>query len=318
MARTSDDEAGAFTVYLRGLLYLLSREGRHADIVIDVQNGLPFFSPLVRRGPIIALVHHVHREQWQLIYPGPRGRLGWWLESRLAPKVYRRRRYVTVSNASAADLAELGVSSERVHVIQNGIDIPHPSRRRSRATTPTLCVLGRLVPHKQVEHALDAVARLRREIPDIRLDIVGDGWWRENLQRHAARAGVDDLVSFHGYLDEAARDAVLDRAWLLLAPSVKEGWGIAIMEAAAHGVPGIAYSTGGGVRESILDGQTGALVEDLDELVAVTANLLTDHELRLQMAETARERASAFDWASSGAKLQELLEQEIEIDQRLP
>ncbi len=309
---------GRLTVYPRALMYLLSRTGRRADIVIDVQNGLPFFSPLVRRGSIVVLVHHVHREQWQLIYPGPRGRFGWWLESRLAPMMYRRRKYVTVSNASAADLTRIGVSSARIQVIQNGIDVPHPSARGPRAAAPTVCVLGRLVPHKQVEHALDAMALLRTEVPGLRLDIVGDGWWRENLERHALSIGVDDIVTFRGYLDEPARDRVLDAAWLLLAPSVKEGWGIAIMEAAAHGVPAIAYTTGGGVRESILDGQTGALVDDFDELVVVTKQLLSDHELRLRMASAARQRAGEFEWASSGAKLQDLLEQQIELDQRLP
>src|SRR5882757_2392892 len=88
---------GRLTVYARALAYLVSRSGRRADLVIDVENGLPFFSPLVRRRRVLVLVHHVHREQWQIIYPGLRGRLGWWLESQVAPRLYRDRTYVTVS-----------------------------------------------------------------------------------------------------------------------------------------------------------------------------------------------------------------------------
>lgn len=309
---------GRLTVYPRGLAYLCSRAGRRADIVIDVQNGLPFFSSLVRRRPILVLLHHLHREQWQIIYPGPRGRFGWWLESRLAPMAYRRRDYLTVSDASAADLGHIGVPSQRIHVIHNGIDVPHASACGPRAATPTVCVLSRLVPHKQVEHAMDVVARLRGGLPELRLEIVGDGWWRENLETYAERLGVDDIVTFHGHLDDAARDAVLARSWVLLAPSVKEGWGIAIMEAAAYGVPAIAYSTGGGVRESVLDGHTGLLADDRDELVTATARLLADDELRARMSGAARSRAAQFDWPSSAMKLQSLLEQQIELGQRLP
>jgi len=156
---------GRLTVYLHGLAYLLTARGRRTDVVVDVQNGLPFFSPLVRRRGLIVLVHHVHREQWQIIYPGWRGHLGWWLESRLAPRVYRGRRYVTVSQASRADLARLGVAAERVQVVHNGIDVPHPQATAPPSAAPTLCVLCRLVPHKQVEHALEVAARLRPTMP---------------------------------------------------------------------------------------------------------------------------------------------------------
>jgi glycosyltransferase involved in cell wall biosynthesis len=99
---------------------------------------------------------------------------------------------------------------------------------------------------------------------------------------------------------------------------VKEGWGIAIVEAAAHGLPAVAYLSGGGVRESILNGETGLLADGFDDLVAATARLLTDDQLRTRMGEAARQRATEFDWPSSAAKLRELLEVEIEWDQRLP
>src|SRR5664279_4545061 len=117
---------GRLTVYLHGLTYLLSRRGRQCDVVVDVQNGVPFFSPLVRRRAIVTLVHHVHREQWQIIYPGLQGHIGWWLESRLAPWLYRRRRYVTVSQSSKADLIGLGVAADRIDIVHNGLDVPHP------------------------------------------------------------------------------------------------------------------------------------------------------------------------------------------------
>ena len=299
---------GRLTVYLHGLAYLLGRRGRQTNVVVDVQNGVPFFSPLVRRRTIVALVHHVHREQWQIIYPGPIGQFGWWLESWLAPRLYRGRQYVTVSEASRRDLIRLGVDADRIEVVHNGIDAPHPQHLQSRASAPTICVLGRLVPHKQVEHALEVAARTRAAIPDLCLDVIGDGWWRAPLEARTAELGIGDLVTFHGAVSDARRNAILDRAWILLVPSVKEGWGIAIMEAAARGVPALAYASAGGVCESIVAGETGWLVEDLDGLEKRTEELLTDHVLRVWMGTNARERAAGFDWRTTGRRFARVLD----------
>jgi glycosyltransferase involved in cell wall biosynthesis len=299
---------GRLTVYLHGLLFLLGRRGRRADVVVDVQNGLPFFAPLVRRRGIVCLVHHVHREQWHMIYPGRVGDLGWFVESRLAPRLYRRHPYVTVSDASRRELIGLGVDAERITVVPNGLDAPAPPTVAERSSAPNLCVLGRLVPHKQVEHALECVAALRPTRPELRLDVVGDGWWRAALSERVEALGLPSAVTFHGHASDRERDAQLDRAWVLLAPSVKEGWGIAIMEAAAHGVPAIAYRSAGGVGESIVDGETGWLVDDLAELTKRVEELLADAELRAWMSANARRHAAGYEWSSSGRRFADVVE----------
>ena len=307
---------GRLSVYPRGLGYLLSRAGRRTDIVVDVHNGIPFGTPLVRRRRLHVLVHHVHREQWQIIYPGVRGRIGWWVESRLAPRLYRRHPYLTVSESSRRDLVELGIDAHRISVVRNGIDVPHPSRLQPRSATARICVLGRLVPHKQVEHALHLLARLQPDLPELRLDVIGSGWWSAELLASADLLGVRDLVTFHGQVSDAERGALLDASWLMLAPSIKEGWGIAIMEAAARSVPAIAYSFAGGVTESIVAGETGVLVADVDELVSQCRALLADTEARLAMGKKARDRAQGFGWQQSAEAFERLLMDRQ--DQRLP
>jgi glycosyltransferase involved in cell wall biosynthesis len=302
---------GRLSVYPRGLAYLLGRTGRRADIVVDVHNGIPFCSRLVRRANLHVLVHHVHREQWQIIYPGLRGRIGWWLESRFAPALYRNTPYITVSESTRRDLALIGVRPDRVTVVCNGIDVPHPSRLLPRSDTPRICVLGRIVPHKQFEHALAVLDDLRgsqqRQFADVQLDVIGTGWWIEQLKAAARDRRVSDKVTFHGQVTNDQRDALLDSSWLMLAPSVKEGWGIAIMEAAARGVPTVAYACAGGVTESIVDGETGVLVADLADMIQQTRRLLVDTEARLTMGKHARERAESFDWATSAAAFEQVL-----------
>ena len=301
---------GRLTVYLHGLAYLLGR-GRRADVVVDVQNGIPFFSALVRRRGVVTLVHHVHREQWQIIYPGLVGRLGWWIESQLAPRLYRGRPYITVSQASRNDLIQIGVAAGDIDVVHNGIDVPHPAHLGLRSPVPTVCVLGRLVPHKQAEHALEVADALRESVPDLRIEFIGEGWWRQQIERRVAELGLADRVSLHGYLSDDERDAVLDRSWLLLVPSVKEGWGINIMEAAARGLPALAYSSAGGVTEAIVDGETGWLVDDLDGLSKRTEELLLDPALRLWMGANARERAAGFSWRATGRQFQHVLQRRL-------
>src|SRR6266542_1875400 len=101
------------TVYLwAALLYLSGRVGPH-DVVVDVQNGLPFFSAVYARRPVVVLCHHVHREQWRVLFPTPVARLGWWVESRLAPRLYRGCRYVTVSESTRQELVGGGVGPHR-------------------------------------------------------------------------------------------------------------------------------------------------------------------------------------------------------------
>jgi glycosyltransferase involved in cell wall biosynthesis len=286
---------GRFSVYPLALLALATLR---ADVVVDVQNGMPFFSRLVARCPVLVLVHHVHREQWRAVLGPVLGRLGWWIESRVAPRLYRGCRYLTVSEVTRDELAGLGVAAARTTVVHNGLD-PVPHTRAERDPDPTLVLVGRLVPHKQVEHAIDAVALLSRRWPKLRLEVVGQGWWLENLRAHAARRDVADRVTLHGWVGEQDKHEIIARSWVHLCPSLKEGWGIAIMEAAAHGVPSVAYRSAGGVGESVVDGRTGLLANDFDDFVAKVDLLLGADRRRAEMGAAGRERALTFGWDRS-------------------
>ena len=294
-------------IYLVTFFRILFRRYGKVDVVVDVQNGLPFFTRLATRKPVVVLVHHVHREQWPVVYPGLIGRVGWWIESRLSPRLYRRSQYVTVSQASRLELIDLGIDRERITIVHNGTD-PAPAVTNQRAADPALCVLGRLVPHKQVEHAIDALAAVRAGHPGATLDIVGDGWWDAELREHARAQGVEDAVTFHGFVDEQTKHEVLARSWIMLLPSLKEGWGIVIGEAGAHATPTIAYSSAGGTTESIDHKDSGLLVEDRDELIARTVDLVLDDELRNFLGEGAENKADSYSWTASRNRFADIIE----------
>ncbi|MFG1813101.1 glycosyltransferase family 4 protein [Kribbella sp. NPDC049174] len=289
------------TVYLRGLLHTWLRRPDH---VIDVQNGLPFFTRLVRRTGVVVLVHHVHEEQWQVVYPGWRGRLGWWLESRVAPRLYDDCRYVTVSSASRDELVSLGVKS--IDVIHNGTD-PAPPRQRPQSPVPTVVCVGRIVPHKQVEHAVDAIAAARKVLPDARLVVVGSGWWEDSLRTYVEERGLQDAVEFRGHVSEDDKHAAYDEAWVLALPSLKEGWGLVVGEAAGHGVPTVAYRSAGGPTESVHDGVSGVLVDSPSEFATAITELLQDVELRRRLSDGAAASAGNFTWGATALAFDRLL-----------
>ncbi len=297
---------GRYTVYPRALAAMLcarfglgSLRGVRPDAVIDTQNGVPFFARLVTRGPAVVLVHHGHHEQWPVAGRWV-GRVGWWIESRLSPWVHRRDQYLTVSLPSAEELTSLGVDSARIAVVRNGAE-PVPAHvptgaAQTRTQHPSVVVLSRLVPHKQIEDALAVLAGLRARHPGLHLDVIGGGWWADNLKTHARHLDIADSVTFHGHVDEARKHELLSRAWVHVLPSRKEGWGLAVIEAAQHGVATVGYRSSRGLTDSIVDGVTGVLVDDVAQLTEAVGELLATAETRTVMGEKARARAREFSW----------------------
>lgn len=282
------------SVYGHGFVRLLAGRLGSVDLVVDVQNGLPFFSRLATRAPVLVLVHHVHREQWPVVYPGVTGRIGWWIERELAPRLYRRDRYVAVSAATRDELATLGVDPDRVSIVHNGTDQWLGDSPKSN--TPMISVVGRLVPHKRVEHAVDAVGALRPEFPDLMLHIVGDGWWHDNLVEYVAERGLDQAVRFEGHVSEERKHQVDGSSWVQALPSLKEGWGLVVGEAGMHGTPTVAYRDAGGTRESVDDGVSGLLVDSQQEFTEALGRLLRDQDLRAQLGRGARDMSRRFSW----------------------
>ncbi len=285
-------------IYALGALRLLLRRFGKVDLVVDVQNGLPFFTRLATRATVVVLVHHVHREQWPVVFPGLLGRVGWWIERVVAPRVYRSSQYIAVSRATRGELIDLGVERERIAVVHNGT-APPPVLDTPRSPTPVLCVLGRLVPHKQVEHAVDAIVAVRADHPDATLVVVGNGWWADELRSYVTSVGADDAVVFTGHVTEREKHEILARSWLMVLPSLKEGWGIVIGEAGSHGVPTVAYGSAGGTRESIADGTSGLLVDTPEELTEAARRLVNDTAERQRLGKGAREMSHTFSWSHS-------------------
>jgi glycosyltransferase involved in cell wall biosynthesis len=302
---------GHYSIYPRALA---ATAAARPDVVVDVQNGVPYLSPLTARAPVVNLVHHVHREQWPVVF-GPRAaRTGWWVESRLGPAVYRRNRYVTVSRATRDELVGLGVAPGRITVIHNGTDAV--AGEAPRSPTPRLVVLGRVVPQKRVEVAVTTLARLLPEVPDLHLDVVGTGWWEPQVREQVRALGVGDAVTMHGHVSEAEKHRLLAAAWVHAMPSLKEGWGLVVVEAGVHGTPTVAFREAGGPVDSVRHEETGLLVDgpvtgtESAAFTAAVRRLLLDQPVRERLGERATAWAGRFRWEDTVTAWERLLEEE--------
>ena len=292
---------GQFTQYLRAPLEY-ARRFRDCDVLVDVENGIPFFSPLWCRGPVVCLVHHVHREQWRLRFPRPLAALGRALEERAMPRVYRRSLFICVSASTATAVAELGVPVERIRVLPMGVT---PGRApAARSTTPMFVALGRLVPHKRIDLLMRLWEPVRERVGG-RLVVIGDGPERERLGRLAGPG-----VEIRGWVSEHEKHELLGRAWLLVHSALHEGWGIAVSEAAAVETPALAFDVPG-VRDAIGEGETGVLAGSEEQFIERWITLASDAELRRRLGAAARMRAETTPWSATADALSAVLDEAI-------
>lgn len=325
---------GTFGVYPSVLARLagLGRAGHRVDAVIDCQNGIPFFSPLVLPAstPVVQVLHHVHQKQFPLYFPGPVARVGQLLEAPGSRLVYRRRPVVVVSPSTRAEAREVLALPGPRFLVPNGVTAgpagtpgAEPVAAPSVPTsTPTIVCVGRLVPHKRLELLVDALPALVAAHPGLVAHIVGDGPDRERLVARAVAHGVTtagggragDPLRWHGYTDAATRDRLLATAWLTVNPSHGEGWGLSVLEAAAHGVPAVAFRVPG-LRDAVRDGTTGWLVEEgapLGAAVDTALRTLADPEQAARWRADARSWAAGFTWDASAELLARVVTAEID------
>jgi glycosyltransferase involved in cell wall biosynthesis len=295
---------GRATVFPRAIWAVLRGLGREADVVLEVINGITFLTPLWLRKPRVALVNHVHRD----LYIGEFGRVGrllaWLLEAVPLRLLYRRAPFLTISRAAGEDLEQFGIPHERITVAYCGVD-DAGFRRGVRSAEPRLLYLGRLKAYKRIEYVLDVLDAL----PGATLDIAGDGDHREALEAEIERRGLASRVRMHGPVDEETRAELYGRAWLALTASSSEGWSLTVMEAALCGTPSAALAVGG-LRESIVDGETGVLADDIGELVRRVRELVDRPELVERLGDAAERRARTFTWERTAATTISVLEAE--------
>jgi glycosyltransferase involved in cell wall biosynthesis len=285
-----------YTVFPRAIAAEITRRMGPYDAMVEIWNGVPWFSPVWCRAPRITFLHHVHGPMWGQILPGPLAGFGRVLEARLAPPFYRRTQMVTPSDATRDELLELGFRPERVVAVPNGVSAEFgPGGQRS--PVPHVVAVGRLAPVKRFDSLIRAAVQARARVPALRLDIVGSGPQREELEALVGAEGASGWITFIGQVAHHDLVALYQRAWVVASASLAEGWGLTLTEAAACGTPAVATDINGH-RSSVVDGVTGVL-SPLDSLGDALADVLLDDRRRDDLAAAALARAGTLTWDES-------------------
>jgi glycosyltransferase involved in cell wall biosynthesis len=290
--------AGRYAIFPRAVLAeLIGRHGER-DALVEIWNGVPFFSPLWCTGPRIVFLHHHHEKMWPLVLPPRYANVGNILETRIAPPIYRGTSIVTLSESSKRELVgHMHLRERDVRVVAPGIDERY-GPLGPRSDHPLVVAVGRLMPSKRFDVLIDALDEVRRARPDIELVIVGEGYERDNLQQLIADRGAGDWVRLAGRVTNDDLLALYRRAWVVASASIAEGWGMTLTEAAACGTPAIATDIAGH-RDAVADGTSGLLVRDDAQLARHLLDIVTDDELRQRLSAGALAHAQRFTWAAT-------------------
>jgi phosphatidyl-myo-inositol dimannoside synthase len=202
----------------------------------------------------------------------------------------------------------------RIHRVPPGVD-PAPTPAVSRAARPLIVtVAGLSYPYKGHDVLLRALPLIRSRVPGSEWVVVGDGPLRPALERCAEALGVRDAVHFVGAVDDDTRNRWLDMAGVFAMPSRLsargggEGFGIAYLEAGAHGLPVVAGDVAG-ARDAVVDGVTGLLVDPTDHVRVAGAigDLLLDAGRAASMGRAGAQRAGELTWRRAASRVEEIL-----------
>ncbi len=301
-----------YTIHINAWRKYFSEFKGKFDIIIDQVNGIPFFTPLYAKEPIIFFIHHFAGECWDYEMPFPLNKIGKFAERNFL-RLYKNIPTICVSPSTKKDLINLGFKEENIHVIYNGCDVkPLEKINFEEKEENAICFVSRLTPMKRVEHAIKAIYYVKEEIPNVKLWILGSPK-KENylyrLKNLVDKLGLKDNVKFFGWVPFEERNEIIKKSQILVVTSVKEGWGLNVIEANALGTPVIGYKVPGLV-DSIKDGYNGLLVEkgNIIELSETIINLLKDNDLRKKLSENSIKWAKRFNWDKSAEEFEKILE----------
>lgn len=281
------------------------------DVVVEHLCKVPFCAAAYASRPVVAVNHHLFGDSAFLQVAWPIAATVVAIE-KLIPRIYRKVPFLAVSESSRDDLVERGLAREQIDLLYNGINFPerHPMPVAQRPCR--VAYLGRLETYKRIDTLLRACARLRQRFPALELVLVGRGSERETLEALGRELGIADCLRFTGFVSDEERDALLAETRVAVCPSVKEGWGLTVIECNALGVPVVATDAPG-LRDAVRHGETGLLVPDaapeafVAGLAEAIGGLLEDEVQLEQLSTEAHRWAARFDWDRSAEVMEETL-----------
>lgn len=301
-------KGGRYTLYLWAVWYYLTIFRGKMDIVIDVENGIPFFTPLYSRVPKLTYVYHVHGKQFFYEIPTPLNYIGYTIEKFLFPLIYSTNNIVAISETTKKQLVNIGFKSKKITVIHSGInEFKFRKKTNHKLHNPTILYLGRIKKYKRIDLLVKIFPKVLEKVPKAHLIIAGWGTEASIITDIVMKTKLRKKISLLGPVSTSEKKSLLSKSWVFVNPSIGEGWSIAVIEANSHGTPAISFAVPG-LIESIKDGETGLLANDENDLINKICKVLINKNLREKLSKNAVIWASSFNWSRSANESIKLLE----------
>jgi len=301
------------TVYFWAFIYYFLRFKGKFDVIIDCENGIPFFTPWYSNENKFLLIHHVHQEIFRKSLNWPLAQFALFLEAKIMPLSYRNVQVITVSPSSKAEIEKHQLTHTAPKVVYNGVDLKL-FKPGIKSNTPMVMYLGRLQYYKSLNIFIKSAKIILKKIPNAKFVIAGEGEERKKLESYMRKLNLQDNIEFLGKVTNEDRIKLFKKAWVFVNPSFMEGWGITTIEANACGTPTIASDVPG-LRDSVKNEITGYLIPygNSDEFAEKITLLLENEDTRIQMSNNARLWAEEFSWDSSAEKFMRLIMQKNSV-----
>ena len=268
--------------------------------VIDV-SVFPYFScftakavSVIRKTPLVLTWHEVWDNYWYE-YMGRAGIFGLLVE-RIVSKLSENN--IAVSGWTKRKMEALGIKSENICIIPNGIDLEQIQKIKPSDEKSDIVFAGRLIKEKNVDLMLRAVSIIKSSDPNIRCIIMGDGPEREKLMRLREDLGLKDNISFAGFVEYEELIGNIKASRVLALPSKREGFGIVVIESFACGKPVVTVnSKDNATQEIVTDSVSGFVVQASEkDLARSIQKMLEDRSLYDRLSENSTLEAHCYDW----------------------
>ena len=261
----------------------------------------------IKKVPLIITWHEVWRDYWYE-YLGWRGIFGVVIEK----VVSRLTKYiVSVSNKAKNNLINLGVNKKYISVVYNWVDIKEIKKIKEPKKKLDVIYAGRLMKHKNINILIKSVYLAKKEFPDIKAGIIGDGPEKTRLRALTKRLRIERNIKFMDFMLKEELYGFMKSSKLFVLPSVLEGFGIIVIEANACGLPVITVKHKRNASVDLIKDYNNGFVCKLSEahIAEKIIILLKDNKLRENMSKKSIQNAEDYDIITTVAKLENIYKQ---------
>jgi glycosyltransferase involved in cell wall biosynthesis len=301
-------------VQIAGFLFYLKNKN-NIDFVVDQFHGIPFFTPLYVNKPKLAVLQEVAKEVWfknPLKFPLNLiiGLIGFITEP-IVFLFYKNTHFMVGSASAKLDLIKFGITNKNITIVPHGVVLPKTIPNRKATNPKIITFFGRMTVDKGVMDAVKTFAILNKQ-GSFKFYIAGRIETEEYFQTvrsEVKRSGLGEKIEFVTNPSDPQKFEIFSKSFVLINPSIREGWCLVNIEANAVGTPVIAYPSPGLV-DSVKDNYSGILTRESkpEELANEVMKLVNDKNKYNKLSESAKKWALQFSYKKSSQMSERLIQ----------